>query len=422
MALEDYKRDMEMCCRCSYCKFISLEMVKGYQYVNVCPSITRYNFHAYSGGGRINMAVGILQNRLDYDDKLLEVIYNCQMCGACDISCKYVMEMEVLGPINEFRIRCVEEGHTVPALDSVINGLRKQGTMIPEAKARRMDWAEGLDVKDFTTQKAKVIYHAGCRTCYDKDLWKVARAAVTLLQKAGIDVGIAGANELCCGGRAYQMGYKEDFLKQATQNIELFKKSGAKILVTGCSDCYYAFKVLYDKFGMKGDLKVLHTTEYLDRLIKEGTLKPTKKVAATVTYHDPCHLGRLGEPYLHWQGKEVPGHIRVFDPPKEFRRGTYGIYEPPRDVLKSIPGLRLVEMDRIKEYAWCCGAGGGVKETNPEFAQWTAKERITEAESTGAEAIATACPGCEQNFKDTIKENGSSLKVYDVAELLERAT
>jgi Fe-S oxidoreductase len=422
MALEDYKRDMEMCCRCSYCKFISLEMVKGYQYVNVCPSITRYNFHAYSGGGRLNMAVGILQNRFDYDDKLLEVIYNCQMCGACDISCKYVMEMEVLEPINEFRIKCVEEGHTVPALDKVISSLRKHGTMIPVAKVRRMGWAEGLDVKDFTNQKTEVIYHAGCRTCYDKDLWKVAKANVALLQKAGIDVGIAGANESCCGGRAYQMGYKEDFLTQATQSMELFKKSGANILVTGCSDCYYAFKVLYDKFGMKGDLEVLHTTEYLNRLIKEGTLKPTKKVAATVTYHDPCHLGRLGESYIHWQGKEVPGHMRVFDPPKEFRRGTYGIYEPPRDVLKSIPGLKLVEMDRIKEYAWCCGAGGGVKETNPEFAQWTAKERITEAESTGAEAIATACPGCEQNFNDTIKENGSNLKVYDVAELLERAT
>jgi Fe-S oxidoreductase len=422
MALEDYKRDMEMCCRCSYCKFISLEMVKGYQYVNVCPSITRYNFHAYSGGGRLNMAVGILQNRLDYDDKLLEVIYNCQMCGACDISCKYVMEMEVLEPINELRIKCVEQGHTVPALDKVINRLRKRGTMIPVAKVRRMDWAEGLDVKDFTKQKTQVIYHTGCRTCYDKDLWKVAKANVALLQKAGIDVGIAGANESCCGGRAYQMGYKEDFLMQATQSMELFKKSGAKTLVTGCSDCYYAFKVLYDKFGMKGDLEVLHTTEYLDRLIKKGRLKPTKKVAATVTYHDPCHLGRLGESYIHWQGKEVPGHIRVFDPPKEFRRGTYGIYEPPRDVLKSIPGLKLVEMDRIKEYAWCCGAGGGVKETNPGFAQWTAQERITEAESTGAEAIATACPGCEQNLNDTIKENGSNLKVYDVAELLEKAT
>jgi Fe-S oxidoreductase len=293
--------------------------------------------------------------------------------------------------------------------------------MMPGKKAKRGDWAAGLDVKKVTRQRAEVIYHAGCRVCYDKDLWKVATDAVRLLQAANVDIGIAGENEICCGGRAYEMGYRNDFLNQAKKYVEMIKKSGARILVTGCADCYYAFKVLYDKYGLKNDLEVLHITEYLARLIKEGKLKPAKKVDVKVTYHDPCHLGRLGEPYIHWEGKPVPGHIRIFDPPKEFRRGTFGIYEPPRDVLRSIPDLKLVEMDRIKEYAWCCGAGGGVKESNPGFAAWTAKERIDEAESTGAEAIVTACPGCERNFKDAIKECGSSLKVYDVVELLAEA-
>ena len=421
MALEDYRSDMEMCCRCSICKFVPLEKLKEIQHSWVCPSIARYNFHTYAGGGRVGMGIAMLEKELEYDDKLLEVVYNCQMCGACDISCKYAMDMEVLEPINEIRIKCVEEGHTVPALDGVINSLRKQGTMIPGAIAGRGDWAKGLDVKDITRQKTKVIYHAGCRVCYDKDMWKIAKAAVKLLKKAGVDVGIAGENESCCGGRAYQMGYKEELLNQARQNMALVKKSGAEILVTGCADCYYAFKVLYDKFGLKGDLEVLHTTEYLARLIKEGKLKPTRQVNVKVTYHDPCHLGRLGEPYIHWEGKPVPGHIRIFDPPKEFRRGTYGVYESPRDVLKSIPGLKLVEMDRIKEYAWCCGAGGGVKESNPDFAGWTAKTRLNEALSTGAEAIVTACPGCEQNFSDTIRETADKLKVYDVVELLEKS-
>jgi Fe-S oxidoreductase len=420
MALDDYRTDMDMCCRCSICKFVPLEKLKEIQHSYVCPSIARYNFHTYAGGGRMGIGIAMLEKELEYDDKLLEVIYNCQMCGACDISCKYAMDMEVLDPINEIRIKCVEEGNTVKALDGVIKGLRKQGTMIPGTKAGRGEWAKGLDVKDVTKQKAKVIYHAGCRVGYDKDMWKVAIATVKLLKKAGVDLGIAGENELCCGGRAYQMGYKDELLNQARQNMALIKKSGAEILVTGCADCYYAFKVLYDKFDLKGELEVLHTTEYLARLLKEGKLKPTRKVNIKVTYHDPCHLGRLGEPYIHWEGKPVPGHIRIFDPPKEFRRGTYGIYEPPRDVLTSIPGLKLVEMDRIKEYAWCCGAGGGVKETNPEFAKWTARERIDEATSTGAEAIVTACPGCERNFTDTLKENGSSLKVYDVVELLEK--
>jgi len=422
MALEDYQSDMETCCRCSACKFIPLEKVNGSRPVNICPSIARYNFHAYSGGGRMGIGVALLEERLEYTDKLLEVVYNCLTCGGCDISCKYAMDMEVLKPIYETRIRCVENGHTIPVLDRMINSLRKQGHMIPGAKVKRGDWAEGLDVKDYTRHKTEVIYHAGCRTCYDRDMWEVARGAISLLQKAGIDVGIAGGSESCCGGRAYQMGYRDDFLKQARRNMEMIRKSGAEMLVTGCSDCYHAFKVLYDEFDLKGNLEVLHITEYLDRLIKDGRLKPARKAELNVTYHDPCHLGRLGEPHIHWQGKQVPGHIRIFDPPKEFQRGTYGIYQPPRDVLNSIPGLKLIEMGRVKEYAWCCGAGGGVKETNPEFARFTARERIKEAESTGAEAIVTACPGCEKNFDEAIKENGSALKVYDVVELVAKAT
>jgi Fe-S oxidoreductase len=157
-------------------------------------------------------------------------------------------------------------------------------------------------------------------------------------------------------------------------------------------------------------------------LIQEGRLELKNKIDLKVVYHDPCHLGRLGEPYIHWKGKQIPGHIILFDPPKEFRRGSYGVYEAPREVLRSIPGIKLAEMARIKEYAWCCGAGGGVMENNPEFARWTANERIREAESTGAKAIVTACPGCEKNFSEVIKERGGGLKVYDVVELIDQAT
>ena len=191
--------------------------------------------------------------------------------------------------------------------------------------------------------------------------------------------------------------------------------------MTACAEGYHAFKVLYDRFDLKGDLEVLHITEYLDRLIKDGKLTPTKNTAMKITYHDPCHLGRLGEPYIHWEGKPIPGHMRLYDPPKTLRRGTNGIYEPPRDILKSIPGLNLVEMDRIREYAWCCGAGGGVNESNSEYSLWTAGERIDEAISTGAEAIVTACPWCVKNLTGAIKAKQSNLKVFDVVEILANA-
>jgi Fe-S oxidoreductase len=331
------------------------------------------------------------------------------------------MDMDVIDSINEFRIRCVEEGHTLPALDRVITSLQKQNTMMPGAKAKRSEWAAGLDIKDFTKEKAEVIYHVGCRTAFNKDLWKVARATASVLKKAGVDFGIGWNDEACCGGRAYQMGYKDDYLRQVKQNAAMFRKAGAKTIVTGCAECYQAFKVLGDKFGLLKNIEILHTSQYFNRLLEKGKLKLKKKVAASVTYHDPCYLGRLGEPYIHWKGKEIPGHIRIFDPPKEFRRGSYGVYQPPRDVLESIPELKLVEMDRRKEYAWCCGAGGGVSESNPDYEQWTARERIKEAETTGAEAIVTACPGCENSFSEAVNANGSSLKVYDIAELLDKA-
>ena len=143
----------------------------------------------------------------------------------------------------------------------------------------------------------------------------------------------------------------------------------------------------------------------------------------TVTYHDPCHLGRMGEPYEPWNGKEkiVYNQMYIFDPPKPWRKGTKGVYEPPRDVIKSVPGVELVEMDRIKEYAWCCGAGGGVIDSYPDFAEWTALERIEEAKSTGAEALVTACPWCYRNFVDAINASGDTLKVMDIIELVEQS-
>jgi Fe-S oxidoreductase len=421
MGLEQYQGDMGMCCRCSACKFIPMQKVKGADYSYACPSIAKYNFHAYSGGGRLNIANAMLKNGFNYSAKIMDIVQNCQMCGACGVSCNYAMDMEVLEPIQEFRIKAVAEGHTAPALDKVIASLKKGNAMTPGAAAKRGDWAKGLNLKDFTKEKVEVIYHAGCLTSNNQDQWKLAQGAAKILQKAGVNFGIGGASEICCGGRAYQMGYQQEFLNQAKKSMALIKKSGAKTLVTGCADCYQAFNVLYDKFGLRGDLEVLHITEYIAKLIKAGKLKPRKRVNLTVTYHDPCRLGRLGEPWIHWEGKKVPGDRFVFDPPKTYRRGTNGVYEPPREVLKSLPGLKLAEMVRIKEYAWCCGAGGGVSESNPEFATWTAGKRIEEAVSTGAEALVTACPWCEKIFNQAVKENGSSLKIYDIVELVEKS-
>lgn len=421
MALEEYAGDMNMCCRCSACKFVPLQQVKGYKHANVCPSISRYNFHFYAGGGRLNMGAAGLKNGFKYVPRFLDSIYNCHLCGVCDVSCKYAMDMEVLRPIQEIRIKAVEDGHPHPELEKVVARLRATGSMVPIEGGKRGDWAHGLGLVDAGKEKVDVLYHVGCLTSYDKDLQKLAQATARILEKGGVAFGIAGDAETCCGGRAYEMGHQADFLAQAAKSMEVIRQSGAKTLVTGCAVCYQVYNVLYERFDLKGDLEVLHTSQMIERLLEQGRLKPERPVDLNVTYHDPCHLGRLGEPWIHWEGTKIPGDRFVFDPPKTYRRGTNGVYEPPRTVLAGLPGVTLTEMDRIKEYAWCGGSCGGVIDSNPGFAEWTAAERIEEAASTGAEAIATASPWSEKLFSRVIAKNGGGLKVYDIVELVDQA-
>jgi Fe-S oxidoreductase len=421
MSLEQYKEDVGMCCRCSACKFIPMQKIMGSDNSYVCPSIAKFNFHPYSGGGRVNIINAALKaGKTEYTDKLVDVIYNCQMCGGCDVSCKYGMDMEVLEPIYEFRKQAIADGKTNPALEKVIAGLKKSGNMVG-ATGKRGAWAKGLNIKDATKEKVDVLYFVGCQTSFNEDQWKVAKATAKILDKAGVNFGIQGDAEICCGSRAMQMGYEDVFLAEAKKNIANIKKTGAKTVVTGCADCYHALKVMYERFDLKPGFEVVHIAEYIDRLVKSGKLKLKKKVELSVTYHDPCRLGRLGEPWQKWNGKRIPGDRFVFEPQKPYRRGAKGVYEPPRDLLKAIPGIRFTEMTRIKEYAWCCGAGGGVSDSNPEFATWTGQERIDEAISTGAEALVTTCSWCEKTFNDAIKASGSNIKVYDIVELVEKA-
>ncbi len=422
MALEDYKPDMERCSQCSYCKWIPFDHIKSWRFSKGCPSIAYNNFNSYSARGRFAVALSLLNEQSTYTDRVLDIVYKCATCGSCDVAdkiCRY--NLEPLEMMRELRFKLVEDGQILPQHMFYIDNLRKEDNMMMKPRVERGDWAEGLDVKNIANESAEVIFHAGCRFSYDDELKETARTAVTILKDAGIDIGIMGKDESCCGGRAYDMGYKGEFVKFAENATEAWKSAGVKTVVTSCSDCYHAFNRLYPPLG--AEFKIIHTVQYLDLLIKQGRIEFSKTIPMRVTYHDPCHLGRQGEPYVPWEGveKKVKGQIVIYEPPKPRYNGALGIYDPPRDVLKSIPGIELVEMERIKEYAWCCGAGGGVKEAYPDFSQWTATERIEEAKSTGAEAIVSACGWCERNFIDAIDAVGDKMGVFDITQLVKQA-
>jgi len=422
MALEDFAAEMDRCSSCSYCKWIPFDQIKSWRFAKNCPSIAYHNFNSYSARGRYLVARSLLNGQSDYSDTVRRVVYTCLTCGSCDVSCKVCRyNLEPLEMVRELKFSSVEDGQRLDEHLAIIASLHKEGNTMGAARSGRGAWADGLDVKRLPAEKAEVLFHAGCRISYDKELQKNARAAVQILLDAGVDLGILGEQEMCCGGRIYSMGYRDDFTHFAKANMAVWAKAGIKTVVTSCSDGYHAFKRLYPKLG--SEVEVLHIVEYIDRLIKEGQLKFSNEVPLTVTYHDPCHLGRQGEPYVPWDGveKKIKSQIVVYEPKKPRYSGAWGIYDPPRDILKSIPGVELVEMERIREYSWCCGAGGGVREAYPEFSNWTASERITEARSTGAEALVTACPWCERNFLDAVGAQENGMKVLDIIELVQQA-
>ncbi len=422
MALEEIRKDALRCTRCSYCKWIPFDLVKSARFAKGCSSVEYGKFHSYSAGGRLVTALSLLEGRSEITDRVVDSVFKCTMCGSCDVACKICRyDMYPLEKMHELRFHLVEQGKTPAAHAPVLDHLRREWNMAGGSKERRGDWARGLKVKNLTQEKAEVVFHAGCRYSFDGDLQQVARTSVGVLQNAGVDFGILGGEETCCGGRAYHMGYRREYSQGYEHTVAKWDKAGVKTVVTPCADCYQCYKRLYPETGRH--FEVIHMVEYLDRLLQAGQLKFTRAVNLRVTYHDPCQLGRQGEPFVPWNGveKKIFGQAVVYDPPRPRYNGAQGVYDAPRRVLRAIPGVELVEMERIREASWCCGAGGGARETYPDYSAATAAERIEEAKTTGADAIVTACPWCERNFTDAVGAGSARLKVMDVMDLVGQA-
>ncbi|MFH0730858.1 MAG: (Fe-S)-binding protein [Pseudomonadota bacterium] len=427
MSLTDRKQQMEQCVRCSCCKWVTQPQIRSQRFSGGCPSIDYGNFHTYSAGGKNITGLALLRGWIEYTDEMLRSVHACSMCGNCQISCTLCNSgnVEPMSNIRELRIKIVEDGASDPAHMAVIDGLKKEDNTFGLPRADRFKWAEGLEIKNALEEKVDVYLHVGCQYSYTEELWPILRGAVSLMQEAGVNFGFAKNDEGCCAGRAYEMGYRGEMETFSDAMVQKVKQSGAKTVLTICADCYGTFKQLYALSGKNfAGAEILHFTQLLERLVQDGKLKFREEVPLRAVYHDPCHLGRLGEAAVPWSGKlekiQTPG-MYVTVPEKVINFGTNGIYDAPRNVLKSIPGLDFTEMERIREYAYCCGAGGGAKEAYPDFALKAAVERIQEAKFFGADAIVTACPWCVRNFRDAIAETGENIAVYDMVEITLKA-
>jgi Fe-S oxidoreductase len=418
MTLGDFEDMMDSCVRCSKCKFLPQLQIKSQRFSSICPSIQYYNFHAYSGGGRMIMANALHKGRIEFTPEMLDVLYACTNCGACEVACKWVYDLEPNEVIHELRVHAVECGAgPMPKHKAYIEMVERNNNPYGEPAEKRPAWVpEGAVLDD----DSGTVYFSGCTASFRRE--EIAISTVKVLNHAGVGFKMLGADEPCCGSPVYRVGDRKRAIEIMKRNVELFKENGVRRVVTSCSGCYNMLKTEYPRY-VDTDFEVVHTSQLLRDLISSGKLALKNEVPVRITYHDPCHLGRMSEPYEPYEGEkiEVLSQVYIWDPPKPERQGSGGEYDAPREVLKQIPGVELVEMERIREYAYCCGAGAGVRSAYPDFAKWTANERLEEAQATGAEVLVSACPFCATSFRDAIKSCKTSMEYLDLTEIVLRS-
>lgn len=420
MAFADFTAYQENCNRCSQCKFVP--MPESQEFSSICPSIDYGNFHAYSGSGKIITGYAVLHGAAPVTPGAIESVYACTMCGGCDIACKTNLgdEVEPLESIYELRAYMAEHGHVPEALVRMIGKLRLEGSHLGP-RAERSRWAEGLGIKDAAREKVDVLLHVDGENAFDPAQWPQLRALVKLLQSAGVDFGIAYDAESDSGALAFDLGFREDARALARHQQSLLHQSGASVLLAAGAGAYTAFRNFYSRLGVPLDgVRIAHATEYAAELIADGKVKLAAAGALRATYHDPCKLGRLSEPHVPWSGGRITvlNTLQVPDSPRPPRFGVNGQYEAPRQLLGAVQGLELVEMERNREFAFCCGAAAGVPEAYPDMAEMAGLSRLREARKTGATHLVTACAGCQRHLAATAAANDIDITVCGVFDLL----
>lgn len=419
--LAELTGNISHCWRCSHCKWVPSP--KSNEFAHACPSIQWGNFHAYSGGGKVITAYALKEGEADYTDAALESVFACTMCGACDTACKS-NNGEIVEPLSvlyALRRHVAEEGRSLPEHTAMIDNLCREGNAAGHPRGQRSRWCDGLDIKDALAKPVDVLLHIGCENAFDPALWPELRAIVDLLNKAGVDFGIAYDRETATGESAYDLGFEDHARSLGGSMSELIAASGASRLVTCSASSYAGIRNIWPRLNVAAPLcEVLHISDYIDELIDNGQLQVNGAFNGIVTYHDPCKLGRLSEVHEPSDAKwtKVLNTMSVRDAPKQILFGNDGLYEAPRKLLERLRGLKLVEMERNRVASYCCGAAGGAKEAFPEFSRSAARNRLAEAAATGASVVATACGGCQRHLSDVAREDNADLKIMGIFELL----
>jgi len=373
--LEDLRKEVYRCVKCGACR-VAFRQIRP-----TCPSGTKFGFDSYYSLGKMEIARSILEGELTWNEKTAERFYKCVMCGACDAHCYYVIG--TFRPLEVFmtvRRELVRRGlGPLPPYQPIVDSLRQNKNPLMRSQKDRGKLIKKRPVEADT----EVLFFVGCALEFDPTSQFIAKATASILDKAGVKWGTLGDQEICCGMPAFDVGCEDEFASLAKENLEKINALNVKTVVTSCPGCSTTMKYQWTRYG---DLKpeVMHISEFAAKLLREGRLKVKKEFPKKVTIHDPCWLGRYT-----------------------------GTYEEPREVLRAIPGLELVEMERNRKDAYCCGAGGGVMITFPEWAAENATSRLEEALETGAQAmVVPSCPECYLAFDVALHGYAAAVKLF----------
>lgn len=367
----------DRCIKCSTCKYSYKDFEKS------CPSGEKFLFESYWASGRIRIIRGVLNGDLEWTEDLIDPIFACTTCGACMDACQaphadYIVEM--IEALRELAVKNIgpakNQKFLVDRCEESCNPYGDQNSDNSELK-KEYDLPE----------KAEWVYFIGCTSNYRQT--SLRDSTLRFLKKANIDFTLI--DEHCCTSpmiRTGQLSIVDEYMKY---NLDQIKKTGATKVITSCAGCYKTLTNDFKRFEYELGLEIYHSLELVKKLLDEKKIEFKSEYNKTVTYHDPCHLGR---------------HM--------------GVYELPREIYKQIPGLKLVEMKRNRNFAWCCGAGGGVKIGYPEWALEVSKERLEEAKETGATIITSTCPFCKTNLSDSASHYKFDFQVLDLMEILDQ--
>jgi len=403
---------------------VPLPVVRNPDFFDGCPANREYVFHSYSGSGKQIMALSLTEGRIQADQKLAEITYACTTCGLCDVSCKFNMDAERQQVNMALREHMVEEQFELPVHRKMIENLQRNGCPAEEPQNPAGRWSEGLGLKLLPAESAEVLLFAGCLEREDPRSASVARKLARLLMHAGVDVGTLGEREPCCGLPAYWTGYRDVFTGMASDAVSLLDGLGVKTIVAVSGSCLGAFRSKVPEYATAPAAETVHATEFLWKLIQDKALRLPRPVRRKVAYHDPCYLGRQSEPPVAWEGETRVTHgcMTYHVPDRPVNRGVNGVYDAPRNILRSIRGVEFVELYRIREYSFCCGGGGGVPAAYPELAASASLHRLAEVRAAGADQLVTACHQCRMTLSNAREMDvRDPMPVLDVIDLVHEA-